>query len=73
MDIKILTWEDAPEFLHVPEMAQLLRISDVKAYAMCRTEGFPCFKIGRSIRIPKTNLKKWAEEQCSKPDTPNVL
>ncbi|NLJ58535.1 MAG: helix-turn-helix domain-containing protein [Tissierellia bacterium] len=73
MNKKILNWETAPEFLYVPEMAQLLRISEVKAYAMCRQADFPCFRIGKSIRISKGNLKEWVKEQSSSPNVSSVL
>ena len=45
----------------VTEMAEYLGIGKTKAYELVNIPNFPCFRIGRSIRVFKTRLDKWLE------------
>jgi len=56
-------WDSIPEILKVDELAVFLRINRMKAYELCRSKDFPCFRVNRSIRIHKAGLKKWIESQ----------
>lgn len=56
--------EDTPLYITVDEMAKILSIARVTAYQLTKTEGFPCFQIGKRIIIPLRSLHKWAEEQA---------
>ncbi len=49
------------ELLTVKEMAEFLRISRSKAYNITKQESFPKIKIDKSIRIIKTELLKWLQ------------
>ena len=51
-------------YISVDEMARLLSIARVTAYQLTKTNGFPCFYIGKRIIIPIQALHKWAEEQA---------
>jgi len=52
-------------YISVDEMARILSIARVTAYQLTKTNGFPCFYIGKRIIIPLQSLHKWAEEQAS--------
>ena len=47
------------DLLTVLEMAKLLKISRPKAYSLTKQKGFPIIKIGKSIRILKSELYRW--------------
>ena len=50
----------------VPEMAQVLGISDFKAYQLVKTQGFPTIKIGKRLLVSVAGLESWVEEQAKK-------
>ena len=56
-------YQDLPLMLSVPELAKVLGISRAGAYELARQEGFPSFRVGSRILVPKENLVKWIEEQ----------
>lgn len=51
--------ENENELLTVSEMANLLKISRSKAYEIIKDTTFPIIKIGKCIRINKTQLFNW--------------
>lgn len=53
------------EYISVKQMAEKLNISLDTAYKMSRTEGFPAYRIERSIRISVEKLEKWLEKRRS--------
>jgi excisionase family DNA binding protein len=53
------------EILTVEETAKYLKICRVNAYNLFHSEGFPCFKIGRSLRICRTDLLQWMKVNLS--------
>ena len=61
--------EQANAYISVDEMAQLLSIARVTAYQLTKTNGFPCFYIGKRIIIPTQSLHKWAESQAAQQST----
>lgn len=58
--------EDNSSYISVNEMAKLLSIARVTAYQLTKTNGFPCFYIGKRIIIPLNSFNKWAEEQANR-------
>ncbi|MCL2222868.1 MAG: helix-turn-helix domain-containing protein [Oscillospiraceae bacterium] len=52
------------EYISVDDMAHILSIARATAYQLTKTEGFPCFYIGKRIIIPLHSLHLWAEEQA---------
>ena len=55
---------DETTLLTVDEMAALLRISRTKSYEICRRSDFPgVIRLGRSIRIVKSQLLSWLHSQ----------
>jgi excisionase family DNA binding protein len=57
--------ENTNAYISVDEMARLLSIARVTAYQLTKTNGFPCFYIGKRIIIPLQSLHKWAENQAN--------
>ena len=51
------------EFLKVPEVAKELRIARSRAYELVANGTIPAVKIGRSVRVSRTELERWLEEQ----------
>ena len=48
--------------LTTDDVKALLKISDKKAKALMRTEGFPSIKIGREYRVEEQALIDWMKE-----------
>jgi excisionase family DNA binding protein len=58
--------ETTNPYISVDEMARMLSIARVTAYQLTKTNGFPCFHIGKRIIIPLQSFHRWAEEQASR-------
>lgn len=55
----------AIEILTVSDLADLLKISSPIAYELVARNDFPSFKIGKSIRIYKSELMNWLSKQSA--------
>jgi len=64
-DIEVTDHIESTKYISVDETAKILSIARATAYQLTKTEGFPCFHIGKRIIIPLSSLHKWAEEQAS--------
>lgn len=51
--------------LTVAEAAELLRISTKTCYNWIHIKGFPAFKVGNSVRIPRNLLLEWVNAQAA--------
>jgi len=60
--------EQLPIVLTVKDIQRLLRISRAKAYDLTHKAGFPCVRIGRTIRIPRDAFLAWLTAQASQED-----
>ena len=58
-----LTQDARESLLTVEEMAQILRISRAKAYAMAQSGEVPTVRLGRSVRIRRDRLQAWLDER----------
>jgi excisionase family DNA binding protein len=56
---KILHWDDAPDILKIPQVAELLQLGINQTYEIAKGEGFPGIYFGKQIRVHKEALKKW--------------
>ena len=56
-------YADLPLTLTAPEVGEVLGISRAAAYQLVRSEGFPSFKIGARILVPKDRLLAWIDQQ----------
>ena len=61
---------DGPLLLTVPETARLLRISRNLAYELVARGELPAVRLGRVIRIPRSELDDWLERSVAKPERP---
>ena len=50
-----------PEFLSLPEVAELLRIGERTAYQLARRGGLPAIKVGGQWRFHRPTIIRWAE------------
>ena len=67
---------DGPILLTVPETARLLRISRNLAYELVARGELPAVRLGRVIRIPRSELDDWlgrAAAESSNRNSTNVL
>ena len=53
-----------PLTLTIPEVAALLDINLIAAYELARQTGFPAFKIGRRIIVPRDALNSWLRQSA---------
>ena len=53
------------EAITVDELANLLKVSKPVAYELANSEGFPSFRIGKSIRVDKRGLSDWMSKQTA--------
>ena len=51
--------------LTVEEAARVLGISRITALKLTHTDGFPCFRVGRRILIPRRALLDWLDRQAA--------
>jgi excisionase family DNA binding protein len=47
------------QFIRIPEMAAELKISRGRAYALVADGTIPAVKIGRSLRVSRSELRSW--------------
>ena len=57
--------QDEQIALTVEQAAQSLGISRPTMLELTRKAGFPCFRVGRRILIPRQALIAWADERAS--------
>ncbi len=62
-ETKFKNHADLPLTLTAPEVGEVLGISRAAAYQLVRSEGFPSFKIGTRILVPKDRLLAWIDQQ----------
>ena len=48
------------------ELQEYIHIGRVKAYELCKSDGFPSFRIGRKVLISREGLDRWLREQETK-------
>ena len=56
--------ESNQEYLKIPEVAKLLRISRNRAYDIAASDPtFPVVTIGRRLIVPRADLQAWLQTQ----------
>ena len=58
------SFDELPLMLTVPEVSGVLGISLAGTYELARSDGFPAFKIGNRVLVPKDKFLVWLEEKC---------
>ena len=66
---KFKQYTDLPLTLTVPEVGEALGISRAAAYDLVRTKGFPHFKIGSRILVPKDRFVEWINRQTGETES----
>ena len=51
------------QLLKIEETAKVLGIGRSKAYEMVRRRELPIVRIGGSVRVPATELRRWIEQK----------
>ena len=49
--------------LNMKEAAEVVGVSEVLMRRIAKTPGFPVFRVGRRVLIPKEGLKQWINAQ----------
>lgn len=62
-ETKFKSHADLPLTLTAPEVGEVLGISRAAAYQLVRSEGFPSFKIGTRILVPRDKFLAWIDRQ----------
>ena len=57
--------EQLPVILNMKNVAAVLGISESGAYDLCKTEGFPAFRVGNRILIQRDKLVEWIEQKAA--------
>lgn len=52
----------SPEIMTIPEVARYLKISKAKIYYMVQGHELPVIRIGRNVRIRRSDLEKWLQD-----------
>ena len=53
------SYDELPLMLNMKQLANLLGISDARAYEQIQEEGVPALRIGKRIVVPKEELQNW--------------
>lgn len=68
--------KDAPEFLTVPELAELLRVKERKVYDLAASGSVPCTRATGKLLFPESEVRAWIAKNQSgqkKPRPPVFL
>lgn len=63
--IQFTSYDQLPLTLSVPEVSQVLGISLAGTYELVRSDGFPAFRIGSRIIVPKDKFIAWMDRKSS--------
>ena len=55
---------ELPLLLNVAAAAKLLSLGRTKMYALIAAGDVPVIRLGRSVRVPTSSLKKWVEDRA---------
>jgi len=53
---------DVEELLTIQEAAEILTVPDSWLYAATKRGDFPCVRIGRYVRIRRSDIRDWISE-----------
>ena len=65
-----MTLDDAPDFLTVEEVAQMLRLGRSAAYEAVARGELPAVRFGRRLRVPRHALLRLARPDLEQDDGP---
>jgi len=55
--------QENPYLFTIPEVAEILRIGEARAYELAKQKYFPVIKIGSRVRVPKQKFFEWMEKR----------
>ncbi len=55
--------KDMPDYFGPKELIKVLPIGKNRAYELCRADGFPAMRVGKSIIISREGLEEWLDKQ----------
>lgn len=58
----------ADELLTLAELEELLKVGRTTIYRLLSTREIPSYRIGRSVRVRRTDVDRWLEGRREKPD-----
>ena len=58
--------QDLPAILTMAQVQALLGLSRPKTYQLAHRQGFPVIRFGRALRVTKTALLRWLEQEAEK-------
>lgn len=60
------SFDQLPLTLRAEDIAQVLDLSRAGAYALMHSEGFPCIRIGKCMRVERNAFLEWLNAQSRK-------
>lgn len=62
---RLLLTVKSMKVLTVKETADVLKVKPQSVYRMIRSDGLPCIRLGRQVRVDEDDLKQWvADHRC---------
>lgn len=56
-------WNTYPVTLRVRHIMEILEIGETKARQLLHSKGFPAYRVGRQIRVDRSQLREWVIKQ----------
>ena len=60
--VAVMQADELPLVLAPSDVARALGVSKNTAYEVVRSEGFPCFRVGKQYRIVRERFFQWMDE-----------
>ena len=61
----ITHWEDLPVTLTIRDVMAVLGVCKDSAHHLTYQRGFPSFRVGKNIRIPRDGFRQWLEQEAT--------
>ncbi|HEY4032738.1 MAG TPA: helix-turn-helix domain-containing protein [Ktedonobacteraceae bacterium] len=52
-----------PGLLTIPQVAEYIGVGRAHIYKLIKNNGLPVIRLGRSIRVDMTSLRRWLQDQ----------
>ena len=65
----VTNWDDLPVLLTIRHIIDVMGVSRDTAYNLVHRRGFPAMHIGKQIRVPRDEFKRWVETQATLDET----
>lgn len=61
-----INWDQIPVILNVKQLARVMNLGTNSTYELVHSKGFPSIRIGRQLKIPRDQFRKWLDDQVAK-------